>query len=176
MSRDVCIITRSNRWQKVLAVDDTHAAYDLPGAALAAPPTAGVLTITNLLPGGVEFFGQNKLRLIPYGVGADDSTFSMLVVGWDREAGGLWVPTPLAEWTACTLSTFAGMAGGAVDATHFFCDLATTTVGYPGVETVANALEQPMHMDCPLSGFALVQVLFALGGSATAANALASTY
>lgn len=136
----------------------------------AEPTGAGVVDLFAPLT------GANCLRLMPFGAGADNSTFSMRVIGWSA-AGlsgptGLWIPTILAEF-ACTLSGMVGLSGKVITDTERFADTITLTTGNSGVDVslISPANDTAAHALIDLKGVQKVEVVFQLG-TATGANAL----
>lgn len=107
-------------------------AFTLKVPTTTKPSGNGVLVLG---PGAVP----QRMRLFPYGLGADGDVFVLRVTGWHRIGSGpfpgtLWFPETLAELT-CTMSTFVGVAGSPVLATERFADtiVSVTTVGEPSV-------------------------------------------
>jgi hypothetical protein len=138
-------------------------------------------------------YSQTKVKIIPYGAGADNGTFSLRLIGWQpfgtTQTDLIWLPVPIAELT-CTLSAAVGVAGGALVATDRLCDTivvagtrgslqprvtndngtaaefgGTVTATSPANDTIAFAVAF-------LWGFPKLEVSFTTGGSATNCNAL----
>lgn len=144
-----------------------------PADTLTRPSGAGVID----LGAGVST-GPNGLFLVPFGVGADTTTFLMSVYAWDVIPGGTtrdqWTAYLLASFT-CTITTLAGVAGGPVADTQFYCDTITLVKGgTAGVsqEIVSPTTDVKASVRIATKGCRLVSVLFAMNASATSANAL----
>lgn len=115
-------------------------------SSFAAKPPTGTVPNYDGVVRVTEASGEmpKKLHVMPYGIGADNDTFSIRIIGWTRIRGDatnptdLWVPHRLAEF-ACTLSTAVGVAGTPVGATSRFCDTMTTVTGtfplWPGTDS-----------------------------------------
>jgi hypothetical protein len=133
--------------------------------------------------------GQNSLVVLPYGIGADDVTFNMQVIGW-RVIGSqpislLWVPSVLID-VACTAGTSTGVAGMQVLNTERFADTITVTtqpytIGSDGNAHITNMgtpiVNSPANngiafVVVPLYGFQKFEFSFNLNSSATSCNAL----
>lgn len=127
---------------------------------------------------------QNAVQVLPFGVGADDATFSMRIIGWQKSIGlvgkevldtELWVPLVLVE-VLCTLSTFVGVAGRYVLDTERLVDIITLvgTTGNAGVDVdiVSPGNNTPGRLLVDLLGSSVLEVQFTTGGSATSCNAL----
>lgn len=129
--------------------------------ACVATPPAGLTRPTN-------GFSPTKLRLLPFGSGADDGTFVLQVVGWSR-IGTIWVPSILYQAT-CTRSAFVGIAGATVIETERFCDTIATTanMGNANVDAVvlSPANNTPAHVVIDVKGAEIVEVRAASGSNA----------
>lgn len=148
--------------------------------------------------GGIKFplakaEAPNLVKLVPFGVGSDDNTFLMRVIGWhlvfDRGAeqslygaavgDAMWDPVPLGEFT-CTLCTQIGVAQGVIGATNRFCDT-ITVVGTSGTNGIDFGIYSPAnntqaHVVVDMKGSQKLEVIFDRNSSATSCNALASMY
>lgn len=77
--------------------------------------------------------GQNSVIVVPYGAGSNDNAFSVKILGWrhvnadnDNSLKSIWIPTVLAEFTGCILSsTYPGLASHVVTSNELFCDTIT---------------------------------------------------
>lgn len=114
------------------------------------------------------------IQVVPFGDGADNSTFDLRVIGWKVSDLGIWVPTILAQ-AACTLSAAVGVDGYEVTSALRFADTIALTqvradvdskVSTPGADLVAS-------FQVETRGSAFIEVIFDLD-SATGANALVS--
>lgn len=188
------IETLSMDWRKACTTDQTGTTFSSGNGNLpipqAATPTGDSGTATGGAVHNLSFgdgtnrgeYSQNFLKIIPYGVGADDTTFSMRVYGWTRfydpvTALQIWIPINLVE-LACTISTVPGVAGTPIDATHFFVDLITVTTGSTlGGEAPSESIISPANntigtVMIDLRGSQKYSIQFSTGSSATSCNAL----
>ena len=124
------IIARAAR--KFRSVNSDSSAFPSLADSLTPPPSdqgtaAGRATI-ELAPSAGEV--PNYIQLWPYGLGSDNDTFSMRIIGWRRivpcDSNGMcqWTPHIIAE-IACTISTAVGIAGGQVLNTERYADTIT---------------------------------------------------
>ncbi len=134
---------------------------------------------------GIGGTGENCMVICPYGAGANNTTFSVRVIGWRScpDPSGLtktlWIPMLLAEY-ACTISTTpVGLAGGYLTATDCFADTIVKTYptdATPSSDTNSNAADLIACVVVDLKGSQRVELQFTTGGSATSANALIAMY
>lgn len=131
---------------------------------------------------------RNRVLVVPFGVGADDTTFSLRVIGWrkaydrdkaERDDTAIWVPVKLVE-VLCTHCTSVGVAGTIMATTDRFCDTIALT-GTTANDDVDVSITSPAdntigHFALDLKGFQKVEFTFTTGGSATAGNALVGMY
>jgi hypothetical protein len=144
--------------------------------------TATGASVIDLASRPEGMFTQNGMLVVAFGTGANDTTFSFRVIGWNRIGintigqQALWVPVNLLE-IACIIGTPVGVAGTLVPATCGFVDTMTVTTGSTlGGETASENIVSPANdtiacclMD--LKGFKKVEITFNIG-TATDANAL----
>lgn len=181
------IETFAGRLQKARSVNQTSNGYVSKVPTVTEPlGDAGTATGTSVIEMAAGTgSSQNLVKIMPYGVGANNTTFSFRVIGWQgiQNAGNvipyLWVPVLLGEF-ACTLSSSApGVAGATVVATEYFADTITQT--YPAaatssIEVVSNAADLIAHVVLDAKGCEKIELSFTTGGSATSCNALVSRY
>lgn len=108
--------------------------------------------------------GYRYLALTPFGVGADNTTWTFKVYGWSL-VSTLWVPNYLAGFT-CTNSTSVGVAGAAVIATERFVDTLVTLatpVDDPDVIVVSPTVQHIAQVFIPTRGHAYLEAVFAKG-------------
>lgn len=185
--------TLSMPWYILRGTNCTDSAIPSRVSRLGPPSGLGTnaaqATSSAIIGGGVGGDScQNGLLVVPYGVGADDGTFSLRVQAWrpvlsrqptaDQviEASQQWVAVTLCE-VACTLSDQqTGTAGGLILATSYFCKTLSVTYGNTNVSveiiSTADGLAASFLVD--LKGAKLVEVTGGTGGSATSFNALYS--
>ncbi len=154
-------------------------------------PTGGSVG-DGVIPWGLQGnYSSYNLMLVPYGVGTDDQTFKLQVLGWrptQLNVGfPLWIPVQLIEVT-CSLSATTGVAGSDLGTTQMFCDAITYSSGGPSLNNAAapNTIP-PIVPDFALFsnapdvigflivrglGFPFLEVIFTTGASATSCNAL----
>lgn len=114
------------------------------------------------------------LKLVPFGAGADDSTFDLRLVGWSL-VGSLWVPTILVQF-GCTLSAAVGVSGADVTDSERFADTLgdpTANFGEAGVDCQPHSPQNdtPGFYLVDAGGCTVFRVDFDLTG-ADGANAL----
>jgi hypothetical protein len=112
------------------------------------------------------------IQVIPFGDGADDSTFDLRVIGWKVSDLGLWVPTILAQ-AACTLSTAVGVDTYEVTSSQRFADTISLTQVRADVDSKLSSPTGNLiaSFQVETRGCAFIEVTFNLG-TATGANAL----
>lgn len=179
----LCGVTKSVR-----AVNSTDASYPTRAPTFTEPTGQGgaaaqtTFAIVDFAPKDGAY-GQNSVRLEPFGVGADTTTFKMRVLGWKfirpqngQTGAGFWSETTLLE-VLCTISTGcpAGLTGGCVLGTSFHADT-IALVGTSGnddvtVSILSPADNTPGHLTLAVEGYQKVEVIFDLNSSATSANA-----
>lgn len=183
------IETLSQSFRQARSVDQTSAAFvsKVPIAGLLPLGDANNGTGSAIIEAGslIGVTAQNKLNIVPFGTGADDSTFSVRVICW-RKFGNdaltwIWVPVNLVE-LLCTICTVPGVAGTLVDGTHNFCDTIVVTTGSAlGGELANESINSPgnntiAHAVIDMKGAQFIELSFSTGNSATAANALLSMF
>ena len=114
------------------------------------------------------------IQVIPFGDGADNSTFDLRVIGWKVSDLGLWVPTMLAQ-AACTLSTAVGVDTYEVTSSQRFADTISLTHVRADVDSKLSSTTENLvgSFQVETRGCAFIEVTFNLG-TATGANALIS--
>ena len=193
MRSEVSLLTLAASLRKVRAVNYTTNGYPTliprttePGPATAGGPqivdagTATGQSIINLCnrKGGNA---PNGVLLLPFGIGSNNNTFSMRVIGWrqvgeDTPSTMLWIPVPLVEVQVTISSTQIGIAAKTIIATEMFGDTltltGTTANANVGVELVSPANDTIAHLIVDLKGAQKLECIFTTGGSATDCNAL----
>jgi hypothetical protein len=137
-------------------------------------PTATQPTDAGVVGDPIVQGAPQWIQVIPFGDGADNSTFDLRVIGWKVSDLGLWVPTVLAQ-AACTLSAAVGVAGTEVVAAQRFADTITLTQVLTNVDSKLSSPTGNLAASFQVEtrGCALIEVTFNLG-TATGANALVS--
>lgn len=176
------IETRSQRAFKARSVNQTSNGYVSKIATGTTPNgdagTATGASIITLCHEGIT--GVSGAVILPYGVGSNNNTFSMRVIGWDRIGNDpntlLWVPVMLLEVQVTLSSSCVGVAGREVVATELFADTIALvgTSGNPNVscEIISPANDTIAHLTLTFKGFAKAELSFTTGASATSCNAL----
>lgn len=177
----VTIVTQSSPLAKALATDAVDASFPAIVPTQTLPSGNGVITFGSdpnqgSLPSGV---GPQNLLILPYGVGADNATFSLRLYAWRGISNAntvLYVPNLLCEVACVVTANAPGVAGSVLGATYLFADT-IALVGTSGNANVNVVLLSPAD-DASIAsalvacqGAQLLQVTFDLG-TATAANAL----
>jgi len=132
--------------------------------------------------------------LIPYGVGATDTTMNLRVLGWASTIGigggsaqRLWIPTNLGTYQA-TMGASTGVAGTDIGSGSNFADAITLTDSGPSFINsaapntippiiegwfVQTVVDDGIAMLCvPTFGFRFLEVLYNTNGSMTSMNSL----
>lgn len=158
---------------KSLDTNSTDVSYASRIPTVTAPASDGVI---NLVP-GTSGLTPTAILVMPFGAGADNSTASVRVIGWDN-IGSLWIPTLLCEYD-CTFSAAIGIAGQSVINTDRFADgfalVANQGVDAQGTTKVAPANDVPGHFTVSVKGCKKVELVYKVG-TATNANALYRAY
>lgn len=158
--------TYTSKLQSIRATSSTDTTFPSRVATSTNPSGTGVV-VDPIVKGSPDW-----LRVIPFGDGADNSTFDLRVIAWDVSHLGLWVPTILAQ-AACTLSAAVGANGFEVTSSQRFADTITLTQVQANVD---SKLSSPLgdligSFQVQTRGATLIEIIFDLG-TATGANAL----
>lgn len=178
------IETLSGDYRIARSTDSTDASFPSRINTITEPTQDGVYDLSTGLP-----LVQNLALILPYGVGSDNDTFSVRVIGWRKvgtaRPGGqvpagntrLWIPLVLAEY-ACTLSADVGVAGAIIDNTHRFADTMTLTTGNANVseELVSPGGDLKAHAVLDLKGVHKLEFTFQITSGTTAMNCLFALY
>lgn len=172
------IETLSQVWRRALVTNATDASsYPTRTLQKTAPTLANNPGLVQCSNGGSV--AQNLVKIIPFGVGSANDTFTMRVLQWhtDDKFAHAWYPLPIGDFT-CTLSTFAGVDGTQIDSNQLICDTITLTSGFAtanvSCELCSNAANVPAHAVLSIKGAYFLEFIFNMGSSATSANALIS--
>jgi hypothetical protein len=161
--------------------DSTTAGTSIANPAAQMNSPGGLPGAINMGAGGD--MSSNGLLILPFGVGSAGNTFLMSAFAWDEVRGNnpnaipggvsLWVAWILASFT-CTLNTNTGQAGTDVDNTHNFVGTIVLGVGNANIsnEIISPTGNVNASILLDTKGAKYVQLLFAMNGSSTAANAL----
>lgn len=153
-------VVPASDWAKVRSTNSTDGSFPAKIPTVTEPTGAGV----------IAWAGRTGLLLIPYGTGADDSTFDVKIIGWAK-IGTLWVPALVAQ-VAVTLSTIVGVAAAEIVATERFADTLALTKGLGTiVNPVGDTQPASLMIASQLAAFEKLEFVFDLG-TATAANAI----
>lgn len=186
---DVALMTASHAFRRFRTVSATDNGFPSKLITATEPaPSLGTNAAQATSAAVIQFgsggpYSQNGIFIKPYGVGADNNTFSMRLIMWTQilQQDGdptvtVWDPTDLFE-VQCTLSaTLVGVAGKVVVDTDLFADTITIT----GATAIANvnvtinspANNRPAYILVDGLGGKLLEAVFTTGGSATAGNAI----
>ncbi len=118
----VYLMEEGRPYKKALAANANTSSFPSKVPTTTEPANDGVI---DLVTDGIAV--SRKLHVVPYGLGSDDNTYDMKVLGW-RHIGAkspgnevLWVPTTIGEFTV-TLGSATGVALAPVLATELFAD------------------------------------------------------
>lgn len=165
---------------KAQATNSTDASFPSSLATVTKPAVSATRAVFDMGQGT----NRTTIRVTPYGVGANNQTMNVMVMGWNQvlvpgTTGGststatkaLWVSRHICEVQGTVSSTLVGVAGTDITATSLFCDVLTLTTGVAVLyQGTADADTASFIADC--STFELVEVMFKLGTVATSMNAL----
>ncbi len=190
MITPVNILTQWTPLFKARATNQTSATFVAkpPQAAEPADDTAAVTSGTNQVWFDMNRgcgFTQNGLKIMPIGVGNDNTTFSLRVYAWERYGSDsttyIWWPTLLLE-AACTIDVdIVGLAGRLLGTSDVGVDT-ITLVGTSGNANVSHELVSPAdgksqaHIIVDTKGAERVEITFSTGSSATSCNALVKQF
>jgi hypothetical protein len=168
-------------WFKVRSVNETSNGYVTKSATGTEPSgDAGTDTgasVQDIAQGTTS--ARTSFALMPYGVGADNATFSMRVLGWsvigNLTTTLLWIPQTLFEVT-CTLCTKVGVSGRELTNSERFVDT-IAIVGTSGLPGISFNMHSPAdntigYITASVLGAQKVECQFTTGASATSCNAL----
>ena len=181
------IETMSQSFRLARSVDQTSTSY-VSKVPTTTEPTGDAATATgasviDLCPGH-GILAQNKALIVPFGTGTDAQTFSIRVIGWRRLAladgqCSRSLDSGESARSAMRLDTNSpGVAGTAIDASHYFCDTITVTKGSTlSGELASENIISPANdtiacVTVDLKGFSKLELTFTTGSSASAANAV----
>lgn len=156
--------TPSHAYVHALAANSTATAYSTTYVYTSEPTGDGI------------FFtgGFNQAVVQPYGVGADNATGGIRVLGLRRinTTGTVnnWVATPVAQATT-VLCSATGVSGAAIGTTSRFADAVTLTLGPASTGGLTGTTDVPGHLVIDLEGFTKFKVE-PIVTTATSANAL----
>ena len=167
-------------FKKARSVNQTSATF-VSKVSTTTEPTGTGSTATNSSVIDLRSPGNDVMRsvvkILLYGTGNDNDTFSCQVIGWTLAGSGLWVPTVLCQLQG-TLSTAVGVAGAYVVDTERFADAITVTFGnanvsveVPTVPANTIAIAKAALVDSQK-----LELSFTTGGSATGCNALVAVF
>lgn len=163
-----------NQLQKSLSANSTATAFSGKAATTTKPSGSGVF---DLLDSALGLHIGEKIskfiQLIPYGAGADTTTFSMRLWGWSQtnDDTEVWIPQLLAE-LSCTLA--AGTPGAdftALTASNYGCDTITLVAGDQDADIISPANDTPGSAAVHLRGSELIEFTYDMTG-ATSGNCL----
>lgn len=147
-----------------------------PVSFAGTPSGTSAFVHNNGWQGGIS---QNAVKIFPYGLGADTTSFNMRVIAWNflpatATKRAEWFPYPLAE-VLCAVSSGCPGAGEQILATEFFADTITLvgSVGNPNVscEIISPGNDTMGHIIVGLKGCSKFEIIFDMV-TATSANAL----
>lgn len=155
---------------KLSRVRATSATGSFPSKVPTATQPTGAGVVGDPVVQGAPQYAQ----VIPFGDGADDSTFDLRVIGWKVSDLDLWVPTILAQ-AACTLSAAVGVDTYEATSSQRFADTISLTQVRADVDSKLSSPTGNLiaSFQVETRGCAFIEVTFNLG-TATGANALVS--
>jgi hypothetical protein len=176
------IKTTSNDYKVLRTTASTDGAFSNPSKAATTtkPVNDGVYNLvsdssTYLDNPASGSSGDNNIRLIFFGTGADNATFSVRVLLWSK-VGTLWIPELILNLDG-TLSAAVGVSGQVPADTHRFADTLafTASTSNPSSASIISPTSDSLaSITFDSSGAMKVEVLFNKG-TATDMNALIRT-
>jgi hypothetical protein len=176
------LLTASGPWRKARGTNANDSSFPSRIPTVTPPLTdvagaAGTQQAIDVVPnaGG---YGANAVVIMPYGLGSDNDAFSMRVIGWSSVTvagvNTLWIPTVLAEFSACNLCAVTGVAGAALLNTERLVDNLTLVTGNDDVSVsiVSPGTDIPAHVVVSLAGSQKVELTFDQTTSTPTQNAL----
>ena len=176
---------------KARRVNQTSAAY-VAKIPVVAEPMIDVNSVTGMSVFDLGDFRKtgevvNGIFIMPYAVGADNTTGNVQVIGWKLVLGvgadttkQLWIPILLADFAYTVSAVYPGIALKEVLATELFADTMTLTLAgnanvsietsSPGTTTADSGIA---WAKVDLAGCQKVELSFKIG-TATSCNALVS--
>lgn len=157
--------------RKLLTSNTTAASFTQRVPTATKPATTSNALIVDFEAQSQGTLHTNVLLLLPYATAADDVTFSVRVLGWNKNLDDdpvKWIPRELAQF-ACTAGNIAQGA-----ANTFLIDTVTVTHGVAeqGLRIVSNAGNEAAFILLELPGVELLEIQLAINsGTATAINA-----
>lgn len=181
--KSILLQTPGEAYRKGRSVNATNTSFASIIPTVTEPKgDAGTATgnsVIDCLNGAAHGAGvPNAVKLVFYGTGNDDTTFSVRLIGWNQIGDdvntNIWVPIILAEF-GCTLSATVGIAGRTVVATERFVDTISVITGNAGVgmDVVSPTAEEIASAVIDLKGAQKIELSYDMTG-ATGANALVS--
>jgi hypothetical protein len=173
--------------RKARSVNQTSSSY-VAKAPMATAPLDDAASATG--QASIDMVGAsgntaNGVMILPYGVGADNTTFSFRVLGWklfgpvNDPDTLIWVgPIMLGEFDCIIDSDLVGLAGRRIVATECFCDIIALN-GTSGNANVSHEIVSPAdglnmaHVILDTKGCDRIELSFKKG-TATSCNALVS--
>lgn len=161
------IYTAVKGFFKALSTNATDASSFPSKVPTTTEPTTTAIDVTR---GDTTY---NNILILPYGVGSDNNTMLIRLIGW-KKIGTLWIPVPILEAT-CTLSAVVGVSGAEVSNTERFAD--TITFQSWVNSNISAEVVQPTgdiigHILADIKGFSKIEFVFHRNSSATSCNAL----
>lgn len=159
---------------RVLTTNSNDAAFPSKVPTITEPINDGVYDLAGK---GVGLIVPQCMKLWFIGLGANNDAFSVRILGWTRigsgpNAGTLWFPTIIAEFT-CVMGNFIGVAGSPVLDTEFFADtiapvaarirdrkIAAGTSLNSNYDILSPANDTPGHVIMPIRGFEKLEFIF----------------
>jgi hypothetical protein len=156
--------TKTGDYVKGLTTNSTDTSFASLVPTVTEPTGDGVIT----WGGGYEQ-ASSTIMVVPFGAGADNSTFALRVTSW-RNISTLWIPVLLGEF-ACTLSATVGVAGTSVLATDRIADTITAVLAPANAIIVSPTGEEIGYVMLDAVGSTKIQFSFDMTG-ATNGNVL----
>jgi hypothetical protein len=182
-------------WQHTLTTQATSTSFTALAVTQTKPETDNTAATAHLVVPFPEKSkeGNNLLSILPYGVGAANTTFDIKVVGWrvissaiphatgaapagkrgEQASNGIWIPTTFGIYSI-TLGTMTGIDGTGFEDENKLADTIaeTTSTGTPSFGAHADNVSSSLTID--LLGCQFADIYFDMTG-ATSGNVFATT-
>jgi hypothetical protein len=156
-------------WHELLTTDATDTSFATKHPTGTEPTGDAVIDLNSY---GEAREVQESLFLIPFGAGADNTTYDMRVIGWRKVGTGdstLWVPQLICELSV-TLGGIVGVANKLLGTSDRFADTLALNTGI-AVLYQGDADAQPALAEVDTMGCAKVEIIWDMTG-ATSGNCL----
>lgn len=174
MSTRTMLAGYSGPFRKVLATNSTDASFTSKIPTITEPTGTGIIDFP-----GPAMTMVDSVVIMPFGVGSNDQTFDMRVLGWrplpltpatPATESTLWIPELLLGISCTLTSSVVGVAASPIVAANLFVDVITVSYGI-GIVSNPPINTYPNRVILALEGYSKLEFIFDMTG-ATSGNAL----